>query len=126
MYNINSLSDRIIDNLYNEIKELLISTTTYFETEGRSIRQELSLEDKLNYTLNMGVITSMLTSSLTWVCAYKAYREDGLTMKELLEGYSLPDLPEPVYNNIKSLQPHLTKSIGVANLVKRHISNLKV
>lgn len=126
MSNIDSLSDRIIDNLYIDIEILLRESEAYFKGEAKTIRQQLSIEDRLHFTFNMSNIVIMLTSSLAWVLAYKAYRADQFTLEKLLNDFSIKDLPERVPNNTESLQPYITKAEGVTNLVRRHISNLRI
>lgn len=125
MDNMHDISDKIVDNLYTELKELLGKTQSYFQNEGKLIRGQLSMEDKLVFTINMGAIISMQTSSLAWILAYKAYKAGEFTEEKLISEFDIIDVPEVMHNNIGSLQPILTKTVGVTNLVKRHIHNMK-
>ena len=123
---VNSMSDRIIDNLYIEIEVLLRESKIYFEGEAKIVRQQLSMEDRVSFTFNMSNIVIMLTSSLAWVLAYKAYRADQFTLEKLLNDFSIEDLPKEVPNSEESLQPYIDRAEGITNLVKRHISNLRI
>lgn len=125
MNNIANISDKIVDNLYTDAKQLLEDTKLYLENEAKLIRGQLTSEARLEFTLTISLIVTMQAYSMSWIMGYKAFRDEEMSVEELLERYTIPEIPEIEYSNIKSFDKYIQRTVNIFNLTNRHIKNIK-